>query len=149
MLQKKKEKKISSVFLHEKVNLQGKIDTIDEKIQDAQNDLKSYMNYKNELLIEMNDLILNHSNSNLNNPSTPSQASTKSFTQVSTYVFHQISTLKSTQASSSNTNHSLNVITPPSTRSKKKCIGLNCRRVSNHAIINKKILSQVLFIFRN
>ena len=95
------------------------------------------MNYKNELLIEMNDLILNHSNSNLNNPSTPSQASTKSFTQVSTHVFHQISTLKSTQASSSNTNHSLNIITPPSTRSKKKCIGLNCRRVSNHAIINK------------
>jgi len=138
LLQKKKEKKISSVFLHEKVNLQGKIDTIDEKIQDAQNDLKSYMNYKNELLIEMNDLILNHSNSNLNNPSTPSQASTKSFTQVSTHVFHQISTLKSTQASSSNTNHSLNIITPPSTRSKKKCIGLNCRRVSNHAIINKK-----------
>ena len=31
-----------------------------------------------------------------------------------------------------------NIITPPSTRSNKKCIGLNCRRVSNHAIINKK-----------
>ena len=80
------------------------------------------MNYKNELLIEMNDLILKHSNSNLNNPSTPSQASTKSFTQVSTHVFHQISTLKSTQASSSNTNHSLNIITPPSTRSKKNAL---------------------------
>ena len=38
---RRKKEKISSVFLHEKLNIQGKIDTIDEKIQDAQNDLKS------------------------------------------------------------------------------------------------------------
>ena len=71
VLQKKKEKEISSVFLQEKVNLQEKIDTIDEKIQDVQTHLKSYRNYKNKLLMEMNDLIFYHSKSNLKNPSTP------------------------------------------------------------------------------
>ena len=78
------------------------------------------MNYKNELLMEMNDLIFNHSKSNLKNQSTSAQASTISFTQASTHVFTEASTQKSTQASSSNLNYSLNIITPPSTRMEKK-----------------------------
>ena len=71
------------------------------------------------MVIEINDLIGNHSKSNLNNPSTLAHASTESFTQTSTYVFNQVSTQNSIQASSSTTNYTLNVITPPSTRSKK------------------------------
>ena len=76
------------------------------------------MDYKNDLLIEMNDLIVNHSKSDLKNPSIPAHASTESFTQTSTYVVNQVYTQKSIQESSSNTNYTLNVITPPSTRSK-------------------------------
>ena len=77
------------------------------------------MDYKNDLLIEMNDSIVNHSKSNLKNPSTPAHISTELFTQTSTYIFNQVSTQKSIQASSSTTNYTLNVITPPSTRSKQ------------------------------
>ena len=77
------------------------------------------MDYKNDLLIEMNDLIINHSKSNLKNPSTPAHASTESFTQKSAYVVNQVSTQKSIQASSSTTNYTFNVITPSSARSKK------------------------------
>ena len=59
----------------------------------------------------MNDLIVNHSKSNLKNSSTPAHASTESFTQTSTYVVNQVYTQKSKQESSSTTNYTLNVIT--------------------------------------
>ena len=62
------------------------------------------MDYKNDLLIEMNDLIVNHSKSNLKNPSTLAHTHTESFKQTSTYVFNQVSTQKSIQVSSSTTN---------------------------------------------
>ena len=39
-----------------------------------------FMDYKYDLLIEMNDLIVNRSKSNLKNTSTPAHASTDSFT---------------------------------------------------------------------
>ena len=80
------------------------------------------MDYKNKLLIEMNDLIVNHSKGNLMNPSTPAHASIKSFTQTSTYVFNQLSTQKFIQVSSSTTNYTLNVITSLSTRSQKNVL---------------------------
>ena len=137
MIQKKKEKYCHLFFLNEKVNLQEKINTLDGKIQYVQKYLKNFMDYKNNLLIEMNDLIVNHSKNNLKNPSRPAQASTESFTQTSTYVVNQVSTQKSIQASSSTTNYTLNVITPPSTKS-KKMHWFKCRRVSDHAIINKQ-----------
>ena len=80
MIQKKKEKEMVSIFLNEIVNLQGKINTLDGKIQDVQKDLTFFIDYKNELLIEMNDVIVNHSNINLKNPSTLAHASIESFT---------------------------------------------------------------------
>ena len=80
MIQKKKEKEMVSIFLNEIVNLQGKINTLDGKIQDVQKDLTFFIDYKNELLIEMNDVIVNHSNINLKNQSTLAHASTESFT---------------------------------------------------------------------
>ena len=81
------------------------------------------MDYKNKLLIKMNDLIVNHSKGNLMNPSTLAHASTESFTQTSTYVFNQLSTQKLIQVSSSTTNYTLNVITSLSTRSQKNVSG--------------------------
>ena len=108
MIQKKKEKEMLSVFLNEKVNLQEKINTLDGKIQDAQKDSIFFMDYNNDLLIEMNDLIVNHSKSNLMKPSTPAHTSTESFTQTSSYVVNQVSTQKSIQASYSTTNNTLN-----------------------------------------
>ena len=71
------------------------MNTLDGKIQNIKKDSKYFMDYKNELLIEMNDVIVNHSKSNLKNQSTPAQASTESFTQTSTYVFNQVYLLKS------------------------------------------------------
>ena len=118
MIQKKKEKEISSFFFNEKVNLQEKINALDGKIQDVQKDLNFFMDYKNDLLIEMNDLIVDYLKSILKNPSTPAHASKELSTQTSTYVVNQVYTQKSIQESSSNTNYTLNVITPPSTRSK-------------------------------
>ena len=92
MIQKKKEKEISSFFFNEKVNLQEKINALDGKIQDVQKDLFVFMDYKNDLLIERNDLIVNHSKSYLKSLSTLAYISKESFTQTSTYVVNQIST---------------------------------------------------------
>ena len=80
------------------------------------------MDYKNDLLIEMNDLIVDYLKSILKNPSTPAHASIESFTQTSTYVFNQLSTQKFIQVSSSTTNYTLNVITSLSTRSQKNVL---------------------------
>ena len=80
------------------------------------------MDYKNDLLIEMNNLIVDYLKSILKNPSTPAHASKELSTQTSTYVVNQVSTQKSIQASSSTTNYTLNVITLPSTRSKKNAL---------------------------
>ena len=39
------------------------MNTLDGKIQNIKKDSKYFMDYKNELLIEMNDVIVNHSES--------------------------------------------------------------------------------------
>ena len=101
-------KKNCHLFLNEKVNLQEKVNTLDGKIQDAQKDSIFFMDYNNDLLIEMNDWIVNHSKSNLMKQSTPAHTSKESFTQTSSYVVNQVSTQKSIQASYSTTNNTLN-----------------------------------------
>ena len=53
----RRRRKITFIFLSEKVDRQGKINTLDDKIQDFQIYVNVSMDYKNELLIEMNNLI--------------------------------------------------------------------------------------------
>ena len=114
------------------------------------------MNHKNELVVEMEFLIFNDPKNNLNNllikESTQTSSSTikdnastqASFsTQASSSTIKhnsstQTSTQTSTHVSSSGIKDIFNLITPPPKRIKKKCIGLNCRRVHKHAFINKQ-----------
>ena len=69
----RRRRKITFIFLSEKVDRQGKINTLDDKIQDFQIYVNVSMDYKNELLIEIDTLIFNRSKSNLKNPSTLTQ----------------------------------------------------------------------------
>ena len=65
MLQKKLEKQMLSTFINDKFNLQGKINKLDDKIQDLRKNLHFCMNSKNELVVEMEFLILNNPKNSL------------------------------------------------------------------------------------
>ena len=141
-----------STFINNKFNLQEKINKLDHKIQDLRKDLQFCMNHKNELVVEMEFLIFNDPKNNLNNvlikESTQTSSSTikdnasthASFPTQAAYstIKHNSSTQTSTHVSSSGIKDIFNLITPPPKRIKKKCIGLNCRRVHKHAFINKQ-----------
>ena len=101
------------------------------------------MNYKNELVVEMEFVILNDPKNNLKKLSI--QASTQilsstikdnsstqaSFSTQATYstIKHNSSTQTSTHVSSSGIKDIFNLIAPPPKRIKEKCIGLNYRRI--------------------
>ena len=54
-----------STFINNKINLQGKINKLDDKIQDLRKKLHFCMNSKNELVVEMEFLILNNPKNSL------------------------------------------------------------------------------------
>ena len=64
-----------SIFINENVNLQEKINNLDEKNQDIRKYLHFCMNYKNELVVEMKILILINPKNNVKKLSK--QASTQ------------------------------------------------------------------------
>ena len=67
MIQKKLKKQMLSTFINNKFNLQEKINKLDYKIEDLRKYLHFCMNYKNELVVEMEFLIFNDPKNNLNN----------------------------------------------------------------------------------